>query len=62
MMMIKVIEIIIHLNVFFFITHICSQSSYKLHITHIQLTCLLFILHTLFSLHSSCSIVSFTFF
>lgn len=60
-MMIKVIEIIIHLNSFFFITHICSQSSYKSHITHIQLTCLLFILHTLFSLLSSCSIISFTF-
>lgn len=54
-MMIKV-KIIIHLNSFFFITHICSQSSYKSHITHIQLTCLLFILHTLFSLLSSCSI------
>lgn len=59
-MMIKV-KIIIHLNSFFIITHICSQSSYKSHITHIQLTCLLFILHTLFSLLSSCSIISFTF-
>lgn len=59
-MMIKV-KIIIHLNSFFFITHICSQSSYKSHITHIQLTCLLFILNTLFSLLSSCSIISFTF-
>lgn len=59
-MMIK-IKIIIHLNSFFFITHICSQSSYKSHITHIQQTFLLFILHTLFFLLSSCSIISFTF-